>query len=360
MGHAPFLCLVVAAGCGRISFGVRNDDGARRGDSRSCTAEVCNGIDDDCDGKIDEGCGCTPFSMATPDTSSNWLVSTGDGWVTDNGMAFERIADDGTVTVGASGTVVGAASGPAVWDGTHLVFVGANNALQFAMADGTIVAQGPSLGFQNGDLGEVNANDHGFDVALAYHEYAFIETDPSGAPIASTSIADDGLPRTPTGLTTRDGAPFASWYTNGVIDVASPDPPNQLAPTALPLGGQEGGIASDGHRVLLVNSQLYRIDGADITTITPPAGETFQTVGWTGDGWDVVAYTSIPNEYDLHLLHYDASLAMTSDTIVIAAPYNTTINGGYPQIATDARRTLVTWWIVSDTFGGTYLSATCH
>src|SRR5262252_6006212 len=109
----------LAIGCGRIGFDARQDANAHGGDSRSCTAEQCNGIDDDCDGKIDEGCSCTPFSTANPDSAGNWLVSTGDGWVTDDGVAFLRIADDGTVTAGATGTVSGAQIGPAAWDGSH-------------------------------------------------------------------------------------------------------------------------------------------------------------------------------------------------------------------------------------------------
>ena len=56
------MLVFVFAGCGRINFGTPDDGGA----IVTCVpaSETCNGVDDDCNDLVDEGCPCTPFNAA--------------------------------------------------------------------------------------------------------------------------------------------------------------------------------------------------------------------------------------------------------------------------------------------------------
>src|SRR5690349_17787091 len=87
---------VAAAGCGRIGFdehsgGGPGDGPILGGDGPlpiACTptapAELCNGIDDNCDQRVDEGCPCSPIDTTVTETPSSYthaLLWTGTGLV---------------------------------------------------------------------------------------------------------------------------------------------------------------------------------------------------------------------------------------------------------------------------------------
>ncbi len=80
------LVLSLTSGCGRSTLpGLLHDDGdADAGDPGGATCvpstEVCNGVDDDCDGVVDEGCNTNCGTLADlNDTFDDG--ATGTGWV---------------------------------------------------------------------------------------------------------------------------------------------------------------------------------------------------------------------------------------------------------------------------------------
>lgn len=135
--------LAFAAGCGRIAFDPL-------GESVTCVpeAEVCNGVDDDCNERVDEGCPCTPFVIMVPTNEellqTAALAWTGTGYV----LAIRRGGENRLLHIGADGTL-GAdylrftGSESFVWDGRLIAFSGAPSevtASELAL-DGTVIAQ---------------------------------------------------------------------------------------------------------------------------------------------------------------------------------------------------------------------------
>src|SRR5689334_17293226 len=117
------LALVAAlAGCGRIDFDPHaGGDAAPRCLPKA--EEVCNGVDDDCDRLVDEGCPCAPFDVTLSTGIGRTIVSTGDEYLLEAG---------GFLRVDATGAEVGTVTSPSyadgnsragfAWDGARVVF----------------------------------------------------------------------------------------------------------------------------------------------------------------------------------------------------------------------------------------------
>jgi hypothetical protein len=137
------IAIATVIGCGRLDFDERSvgqgDDDDASGDAgivpSTCVShgpEVCNGVDDDCNGLVDEGCACAPFAKGLDESSApSGTVQTiwlGDALVQLVGNA----ATIGLWVSDASGNVVtyvpvysgavGSTSGDATmaWNGTSL------------------------------------------------------------------------------------------------------------------------------------------------------------------------------------------------------------------------------------------------
>src|SRR5258708_4694411 len=115
--------VALVAGCGRISFDPLGSSVA------ACVpagTEICNGIDDDCDGAIDEGCPCTPFDITVPgggNSGATALAWTGSGYLgsLDNSVDVEVAAFGADGTVGGGVSIAQSGNMPAyAWSGSTL------------------------------------------------------------------------------------------------------------------------------------------------------------------------------------------------------------------------------------------------
>jgi hypothetical protein len=125
-------CLLAAC---RFHFDPLADDGGRTDDSgrtddgsQACGIESCNGLDDNCDGVIDENCSCTPFDIevASPVFDISSVAWTGSGYV----FALPTTSSDTSLypvdaagLIGTEAPLAGAAVGThsMVWTGTEVV-----------------------------------------------------------------------------------------------------------------------------------------------------------------------------------------------------------------------------------------------
>jgi hypothetical protein len=122
--------------------------GACASDSSSSGAELCNGVDDNSDGVIDEGCPCTAFDISFPvQTTGAAMAWVGDGYRVVAGQNTANQPRDNTIqTIDASGalgsvfTVSGStegqiSNGPTLaWSGTVLGVVWTSNAGGISLA----------------------------------------------------------------------------------------------------------------------------------------------------------------------------------------------------------------------------------
>ncbi len=120
------LCLV---SCGRIGFDAPSDasDAITATPDAACSSqpELCNGIDDNCNGEVDEGCPCTPFDVTLP------LGEGGLVWLGDRYAMFTNNSGTTALTiVDTTGAITGSYAFPdnptpfprsIAWTGTELV-----------------------------------------------------------------------------------------------------------------------------------------------------------------------------------------------------------------------------------------------
>jgi hypothetical protein len=212
MRRAMLLVACAGAGCGRIGFDATNDGVT---DGASGQAEVCNGIDDNLDGLIDENCPCTPFSVAlgqsatAPPIDSALLVSTGTGFIVYD-LALGFVYVDAAGNVGAPYPITLAASGERiVWDGSALMhaWFPFNNAVEVdrVTPDGvaTRVTEIASIASVGTSL--ERRRDGNFDVALV--------SGPTNQTVYELSFE-------PTGKELGNLEPFGGALTNAHAEVA--------------------------------------------------------------------------------------------------------------------------------------------
>ena len=118
------LPLLVVVGCGRLHFDAVTD-AAQPPDVP--VVELCNGIDDNHDGVIDEGCPCIPFDVTVNDTvrggeSAVWTGAEVDLVTSDTNLHIDRVRDGMLLAPVDLGGVATAAYSVA-WTGTTIAIV---------------------------------------------------------------------------------------------------------------------------------------------------------------------------------------------------------------------------------------------
>lgn len=123
----------------------------------AAAAEVCNGIDDNCDGAVDEGCPCTPFDTSTPTVplgildfawiGTGYLVISMDSVNVNVRKIYE---DGGPGPMSVLSTISGYASSGSLgfaWTGNELGAVWRRNTSQIVLTrfDANATSLGPEI-----------------------------------------------------------------------------------------------------------------------------------------------------------------------------------------------------------------------
>lgn len=300
--------------------------------------EVCDGIDDNGNGLVDEGCACQPFSVEVPFRVTSAL-SLGDGWaltttdlsetatflaaVSDPSasqvqMGYARIDGSGAVRINlpALDGLFGPNPRPFAWTGTELAYLWAGASAEHIATmtpDGVPVVTGPDLGIDHPagspvppSSAMIQATKTGFDLTLrAFTSYPysyFVSTDASGTSVrssllgASTSWA--------TALGEINGTSVVAWFahlspgdgdafTVGVMPDSASHPDNgpgraQLADSDVPsLLATNGASASNGHEIILLggpqSTSDYSFDGTTVSVLRTGG----RAIAWAGDHYEI-------------------------------------------------------------------------
>jgi hypothetical protein len=198
--------LVLASACGRLEYarvdrsdaasaldgaievrdGALDGADARSSDGGCAGSETCDGLDDDCDRIVDEGCPCTPFqTFVSPEGASipyaPFVVWTGTGYgVIWNGpsetgarivlfRAYDALGAPRGTAIDVSRAVVGAHPHGIAWNGSQygVLWVEVGNTVAFATvdADGATLSPTMAIGAATFDDARIAPAPDGFLIA---------------------------------------------------------------------------------------------------------------------------------------------------------------------------------------------------
>ncbi|HEY0194459.1 MAG TPA: hypothetical protein VGC42_25275 [Kofleriaceae bacterium] len=317
--------------------------------------EACNGIDDNGDGRIDEGCACAPFSVEVPFRVMS-AVSLGNSWALTTTTDLQPSPGDrvpaGYARIDGRGTVldhedlldglVGPSPQPFAWDGHALTYVWTSDTdshLAMIGPDATPIATGPSLGLAaqvlNGGAvldALILATPAGFDIAAQvvgqlYPIGAVASTDAHGAPLPSTVKAlPGGGPRGTYHLDLIAGQTMIVWSGHDVEQ--DPYWVSPLATLQRNMITRPYAVVSSGAEMLLFGEpglQLQWVyDGTTATRVS--LGVDAVGAAWTGDHYELAALAPDGVLEEVRLSRDHAVTATTPlSTVDGSAVYNSVV-----------------------------------
>ncbi len=364
------ILLPITLGCGRIDFGRistgdagqdtdANTDASTDANGATCAAtavELCNGIDDTCDGRIDEGCPCTPFDVTLPVQTFD-MISTGTGILAIGGTGILRI--DGTGAVVETYPITPSASSRAqqiTWTGSELAYFDPlDTKIHRLTATGGVLPAGPPLDTASTSAGIIRWNGTGYDVAfsaIANSAVTAVGTDATGTPISAavrTPVTDVAYPF---GLTTHTGRSTLIWKERSAslvdsVHIAHTAPATLLVGGVFSADGAEfsSSIASSGAAVLAVwSKKLWSFDAQLVATQVAIVDEP-DRVARTSTGWDVLVENAIfANPRLVSLVHLDETFAPVGPVEpLLTVPYGSGFGENFPFLISDARATILGW-----------------
>lgn len=312
--------------------------------------EPCNGIDDNGDGQIDEGCPCEAYSNELPTVLDPMLVSLGAGWATiarsGASASYVRLDDRGHLLAATAIPDLGSTGRlrALAWDGNRLSYLGGlgDTYLAHLTVDGQADGRGPSLDLPD-NVGRVIAvTASGYHAAITRpinNPPTFVALDRAGQ--IQTTINGTGAPGSAIDIVERADGPVLAWTSSASVagDDWNVGPLLHGVRVTLATAGS-GNIATDGTTVLMaVGGHVFAWDGATVTQVSGVTGAL--AVAWTGRTWQVV--TGDETYAVIHVVSLDTSLSVTDSEQVFAIPptSGTSSYVASAAVAGDARRLAV-------------------
>lgn len=322
--------------------------------------ERCNGIDDNGDGRVDEGCTCTPFSTTLPVEINPMLLGLGDGWAAttppDVSQSRTYVRLDGAGQIAAMSSLPDLVAAlwlqSLAWDGSRLAYIagdiGGDVHLALLGPDGTSLGRGPDLGLAGATGRSLVAAEDGYRAVFQRASApVFLAVDRDGNATSQAVIGPSNAPIRPLQVVEQQGSPvvlsgYQAFSRDDVhYSIGAPWTPVRVVDDGLGAANQiAGSAASNGDTVLVVAAgHLYAYDRNAVTPVAGiPADALVLAAAWTGRSWAVV----VDDPTSLDLLTLDASLAVTAtESLIALAGSRTPDRVGHVAVAGDAQRIAV-------------------